>query len=109
MVEGEQPSFIEKNSGRFPRTNGWVMRSSPVTGRSPLSSPLRGLPTALKAVGITSERKAQVTLERFGSEELLKPHAGGPVPFGRSTFPLDPGGEDYVEKNSCDDVGQTDV
>jgi outer membrane protein TolC len=31
----------------------------------------------LKAGGIISERKAQVTPERFGSEELLKAHASG--------------------------------
>ena len=53
-----------------------------------------------------------MTLERVGSEELLKPHvrgfaasraihAGPPAPR-RSAFLLDSGGRDYVGNNSYD-------
>ena len=57
-----------------------------------------------------------MTLERFGSEELMKPHASGfaasgavhvgTPALGRSTFLLDPGGQDYVGKNSYDDTSR---
>jgi hypothetical protein len=59
-----------------------------------------------------------VTLERFGSEELPEPHARGfapseairpdPPALGRSAFLLDPGGEDYVGKNSYDNASRMD-
>ena len=59
-----------------------------------------------------------MTLERFGSEELLKPHVGGfapsgsihlgPLALGRSTFLLDPGGQDCVGNNSYDDTSRMD-
>jgi hypothetical protein len=59
-----------------------------------------------------------VTLERFGSEELLDPRVSGftpseairpgPPALGRSTFLLDPGGQDYVGNNSYDDTSRTD-
>jgi hypothetical protein len=59
-----------------------------------------------------------VTLERSGSEEFLKPHVSGFAPAGaiqlappaieRSTFLLDPGGQDYVGNNSYDDAGRID-
>jgi hypothetical protein len=61
---------------------------------------------------------AQVTLDRFGSEELLKSHIGGfapsgaihlgPPALGRSTFLLDPGGQDYVGNNSYDGTNPID-
>jgi hypothetical protein len=59
-----------------------------------------------------------VTLERFESEELLKPRVSGFAPAGaiqlsppapgRSTFLLDPGGQDYVGNNSYDDTSRMD-
>ena len=89
---------------------------------------LHGLPAALKHAGrlwavqfhngFTSERTKQVTLERFISEEFSKPHVTGfaqagdihpaPPAFGRSTFLLAPGGQDYVGENSYDEVSQMD-
>jgi hypothetical protein len=59
-----------------------------------------------------------VTLERVGSEELLKPHVRGfaasraihvgPLAPGRSAFLLDPGGWDYVGNKSYDDTSPVD-
>jgi hypothetical protein len=59
-----------------------------------------------------------VTLERFGSEELLKPHVSGfaasraihvgPTAPGLSAFLLDPGGRDYVGNNSYDNASRMD-
>lgn len=67
----------------------------------PLDSPFHN--------GFTSERPKQVTLERFESEEFLKPHVRGfPPAFRRSTFLLAPGGQDYVGENSYDEVSRVD-
>jgi len=41
-----------------------------------------------------------VTLERFGSDDLLEPNVSG----RQSAFLLDSGGQDYVGKNSYDDT-----
>jgi len=69
-------------------------------------------------VEVASEGKTHVTLERFGSEDLLEPHVSGfapsgaihlgPAAPGRSTFLLDPGGQDYVGNNSYDDTSRMD-
>jgi hypothetical protein len=60
--------------------------------------------------------KREVTVERSGSEELLKTDVGGfappgaitmgPAALSRSTFLLDPGGQDYVGNNSYDDASR---
>ena len=59
-----------------------------------------------------------MTLGPFGSEDLLKPDVGGFAPsgsihlgspaLGQSAFLLNPGGQDYVGKNSYDDTYQID-
>ena len=59
-----------------------------------------------------------MALGRFGSKELLETRGSGflpsgamhlsPAELGRLIFLLDPGGADYVGKNSYDDTGQTD-
>ena len=55
-----------------------------------------------------------MTPQRLGSEELLERlrvggyRPPGPRALGRTTFLLDPGGEDYVGSNSYDDQSQTD-
>ena len=92
---------------------------------------LHGLPAALKyagrnnavgesnfTTGLRQKGSKQVTLERFVSEEFSKPHVTGfapagdihpaPPAFGRSTFLLAPGGQDYVGENSYDEVSQMD-
>jgi hypothetical protein len=68
--------------------------------------------------GLLQKGNAEVTLEPSRSEELLKPEVSGfarsgvihlsPLPLGRSTFLLEPGGQDYVGNNSYDDTTRMD-
>jgi hypothetical protein len=58
-----------------------------------------------------------VTLEDFGSERPSERRVSGlpgaihlgPPALGLSTFLLDPGGQDYVGKNSYDDTSENNT